>query len=122
LRIDQNALRRLIRAAEGDDDVLDLVAEAITGFADYHRAVVVGETCKLVYGGISRGKAIEADSRRSQEHDRAISKVAMLNRLALERDIELVYDGTVSREQPYRVEIAEAMFVYMRTVVEKRTR
>lgn len=46
--------------------------------------------------------------------------MCVLNRLAASNGLELVYDGVLSREQPYRRQIADAVMRYLNEIVIDR--
>ena len=62
----------------------------------------------------------ELDKSRTMQHDSLLTGVNVLNRLAAMKNIEPIYDGTVSKERPYRREVANAALDFLQSVIENR--
>ena len=57
---------------------------------------------------------------RTIAHDSTLSKVGQLNRLAAAPGLAPIYAGIISREQPYRREVATAVSTCLQTIIERR--
>ena len=62
----------------------------------------------------------EMDRRRTSSHNAVISNISLLNRLAEQAGLPPVYEGVISREQPYRRQIADDVLDYVRDVILAR--
>ena len=60
------------------------------------------------------------DGIRTAKHNAVISNVKLLNRLAEQVGLEPFYTGTVSEERPYRTELADAVLLFVREIIENR--
>ncbi|HHU53197.1 MAG TPA: hypothetical protein GXZ43_03860 [Clostridiaceae bacterium] len=58
------------------------------------------------------------DEKRTSAHNSLIGIVEALNNLALKHELPPVYDDIVSREQPYRRILADAVFQWMEEVIK----
>ncbi|MBQ9544026.1 MAG: DUF3232 domain-containing protein [Clostridia bacterium] len=120
-----SSLERLIELNREDRDELDLIYECIGSFGEYFRAVITDQAVGIVYGGAADrsdygARRVGADRIRTACHDRVIMNVGILNKMASEKGIDPVYDGVVSGDRPFRREIADAVFGYLKTVVDRR--
>jgi hypothetical protein len=118
--INAGALESLVRRTRDDADIFGLVMGAFDAFENYHAKVVAHQVALRVYGPGDAIKIIDADRERTLAHNLMLSKVAQLNRLAEQRGIAPVYAGTVSQDQPYRREVADAVFAYLQAMIEHR--
>lgn len=120
-------LERLFKAIHDDSELLEFVLGSIKSFGHYHQAIMDMETwLKLYdYSNLSReeyqDKRTQLDKYRTTCHNAVLSSINILNRLAAKYSIPSIYDGTVSEEQPYRREVADAVIQYMEDVIKKRT-
>jgi len=120
-------LQALVASYKGDSEVLDLIFACLQSFENYHNAVYELEIKKMV----KTHKATEladyqemiqsADQNRTIYHNSVLAKVNILNRLAAQANLPLVYDGKVSEEKPYRRQVADAVFTYMESIIRKRS-
>ena len=62
----------------------------------------------------------ELDSKRTSCHDLVLDSINILNRVAGQYNMPAVYDGTISKEQPYRREVADAVLGYVERVICRR--
>ena len=61
------------------------------------------------------------DRTRTLYHNSVISNVSILNRMADKAGLDPVYDGVVSKERPYRREVANAVFEYIESIINSRS-
>jgi len=124
--IETENLERLFKAIHDDAELLEFVHEAIKSFGHYHQAILDMETWLRLYdyNNLSReeyqDKKTQLDKYRTTCHNAALNSINILNRLAEQNNIPNIYDGTISEEQPYRREVADAVIQYMEDVIEKR--
>jgi len=119
--INAAALESLIAGAAWDDDVLGLIESAIAAFETYHGKVIAHEFAQLIHTGGDYAKVAAADHDRTIAHNSMLSKVGQLNRLAAAQGLPPIYAGIVSQDQPYRREVATAVFAYLQTIIEHRS-
>ena len=121
-----NSIILLIEKNTSDMELLNLIEECLLSFDEYHASIYKMETwCKLYgYRNTSkedyRTKLTELDKSRSICHNSVISNIKILNRLCLQQNIPVVYEGIVSEERPYRVEIADSVLAYVEKVSANR--
>ena len=60
------------------------------------------------------------DQQRTNRHNAIIANISVLNRLAEQSGLPPVYDGVISRDQPYRRQIADAVLNYVRDIILER--
>ncbi len=60
------------------------------------------------------------DQQRTSAHNLAIQSLGALNKLCEIKGIDLIYDGVISEDQPYRREIANAIIRLLGEIVEAR--
>jgi len=119
-------LEKLIESQKNDDFTSELIADAIKSFETYHSAVYAHETTRrmLKYSFTDvaeyRNQVETFDRNRTACHNDLISKVALLNRLAEQEGLPPIYDGVVSKERPYRTQLATAVFEWVQWVMETR--
>lgn len=68
-----------------------------------------------------RSRVMELDQRRTVRHNSVIANVSVLNRLAENAALAPVYEGVVSKERPYRRQVADAVLDYVQSVIRNRT-
>ena len=119
--INTEALESLIASSRGDEDILGLIQSAIDAFETYHSKVIAHEFAQLIHAGGDYTKVAAADHDRTIAHNSMLSKVSQLNRLATAQGLPPIYAGTVSQDQPYRREVATAVFAYLQTIIEHRS-
>ncbi len=121
-----DVLEKLIDRYRDDKDSLDTIYDVLKGFEDYHARITEMEIkLKLYSAGIMEREAyqnmvMELDNRRTIQHNSVLTGVNILNRLAERCNLEPVYSGTVSRERPYRREVANAVLGYLQSIIDNR--
>ena len=67
-----------------------------------------------------RSSFSELDNTRTVQHNLALTGVGILNKLAEKNGLAPVYTGTISKEHPYRREVADAVMEYIEYIIRKR--
>ena len=121
-----NSLEKLIHAYQDDAEALEMIYDILRGFEEYHTKIFEMELKLKMY---SVGKleleeyqsiVTELDKRRTMQHNSVLTGVNVLNRMAEQCGIEPIYSGTVSKERPYRREVANAILDFLQTVINNR--
>ena len=60
------------------------------------------------------------DKSRTLQHNALLGNVNLLNRLAENNKLPLVYDGIISHERPYRREVANSVLEYIDFTINNR--
>lgn len=122
--INEVSIQELFNLIKEDPDGTSFVRESLQTFSTYSAAIFRMEMYKLTQG-VDPSEASELsrlDESRSRAHDAVIAGVENLNYVCDKNKIPPIYNGTVARERPYRVEIADAVLLYVQKVMENRTR
>ena len=120
------SLEKLIRIHRGDKETLDMIYDILKSFEEYHSRIINMEMKIKLYSTevLEREEyqsmVTELDKSRTIQHDSLLTGVNVLNRLAAMKNIEPIYDGTVSKERPYRREVANAALDFLQSVIENR--
>jgi len=126
--LNREVLDRLISIYQTneDDDGLDMIFEQLASFEEYHSAIYSMETklkvrsAKSMEGEEYRLMVQSLDKKRTMQHNRVLIAVNILNRMAAKEGLELIYNGIVSEERPYRREVANAVLEYVEKVIRER--
>ena len=123
--MNRKALDNLIQACKTDSELLEIIQDALRSFEEYHTAIYSMEIRKQLLAGTVdalqyQEEIGEMDRRRTGSHNAVISNISLLNRLAEQAGLPPVYEGVISREQPYRRQIADAVLDYVRDVILAR--
>lgn len=119
-------LKKLILAYKDDTDVSAFLQDALDSFEDYHVSIFKMETKLMLASTNDMDRAnyqdlvTGLDKTRSTSHDKVISAVAFLNRLANQQKLPPVYDGIVSKERPYRKQVANAVLGFVESIIRDR--
>ena len=125
--LNKDSINKLIALNKNDRESLDFIKSCIDSFEQYHKAVFDDQMFPLLYGngalenGEYRDGRIAVDRIRTVHHNAVIANVNVLNRLAAGFGLAPVYDGIVSEEQPYRRQVADAVFAYIENIINNRT-
>ncbi len=125
-KINNETITKLITACHEDKDMLDILYSSLKSFEEYHSVIFDMETWMKVFSYKSidkeeyQSKVTDMDRRRTMCHNSVLSSVNILNRLATKENLSLVYDGVVSKERPYRREVANAVLEYVENIVKNR--
>ena len=124
--INKKAIEKLIQGSSDDKESLDMIYDIFKGFEEYHKKIMNMEIkIKLYPAGVLesdeyQSMVTELDKQRTIQHDSLLTGINILNRMAEMKGIEPVYSGTVSREKPYRREVANAVLDYLQDIIENR--
>ena len=125
MTINRQALDRLIENSKEDAELLEAVEDALKSFEDYHAAIYSMETRKKILRGTVETQRYQEevtsmDCKRTDCHNAVLANVSMLNRMAAMMNLPPIYDGTISREQPYRRQVADAVLQYVQEMILER--
>ena len=125
MTINRQALDRLIENSKEDAELLEAVEDALKSFEDYHAAIYSMETRKKILRGTVETQRYQEeitgmDRKRTDCHNAVLANVSMLNRMAAMMNLPPVYDGTISREYPYRRQAADAVLQYVQEIILER--
>lgn len=124
--INKETLKKLTEIYSEDKEMLDMIYTALQSFSEYHSAIYKMETYMKIYSAKSvdgdeyRNTISEMDKKRTVCHNAVLVSVNMLNRLAAKENLPLIYEGTVSENQPYRREVADAILRYEEEIIKER--
>lgn len=116
----------LIDGAQDDPELLEFFSDCLASFRAYQSAIVEMEGWMKLYRPKTLGTQTYQDRRASLDdarthcHNAVLANVSALNRIAAAQGLEPVYGGTVSQEQPYRRQVADAVLDYLHTLLEER--
>ena len=119
-------LNKLFQTAQDDSELLLLFYQALESFSDYHEAIFKAESWKKVYSPKSmtineyQENLMAMDRQRTICHNAVLSHMNILNRIAEKNNIPKIYDGTISEEQPYRRQVADAVLEYVESIILER--
>lgn len=125
-KLNKSSIEQLITKCADDKEMLDIIFNALSDFADYHRRIYEMETKLRVYSPKSMNSEDYRDMRetldrsRTSQHNMVIMDVGMLNRFAEKENIPAIYEGIVSEERPYRRELADAVLDYVESIIKNR--
>lgn len=125
--LNKDSIDKLISINKNDSEMLNFINSCITSFENYHKAVFDDQMFLRIYGTGAldpdeyRERRSAVDKKRTMYHNSIISNVNILNRLASKSNVDLVYDGVVSEEKPYRREVANAVFEYIEYIINNRS-
>ena len=124
--LNRDSLNALIRISVSDEDAYDLICGALKSFQEYHAAIYEMETAKTLLSAKGedpekyRQSIQSLDSARTVCHNAILANVNILNRMAENAKLPLVYEGVVSEVHPYRREVADAVLAYVQGIIEGR--
>ena len=124
--LNRDSLNALIRISVSDEDAYDLICGALKSFQEYHAAIYEMETAKTLLSAKGedpekyRQSIQSLDRARTVCHNAILANVNILNRMAENAKLPLVYEGVVSEVHPYRREVADAVLNYIRNIVLER--
>lgn len=124
--LNRDSLNALIRISVSDEDAYDLISGALKSFHEYHAAIYEMETAKTLLSAKGedpekyRQSIQSLDRARTVCHNAVLANVNILNRMAENAKLPLVYEGIISEAHPYRREVADAVLNYIRNIVLER--
>ena len=122
--INENSIQGLFNVFIDEPDGTSFIRESLQTFSSYSAAIFRMETYKLSQGDdpSETSELSRLDESRSNAHEAVIASIKNLNHICEVNKIPPIYKGTVAPEHPYRVEIADAVLLYVQKVMENRTR
>lgn len=124
-KICKETIEKLIEIYRDNEKILKTIEMCLASFGEYHDAILKMELWMKVYskavtGGEYKDAVSKLDSSRTVLHNSVIGNVSLLNRLADNNNLPAVYGGTVSRDKPFRRELADAVLEYVEEIVRGR--
>ena len=122
----ESSIQALIEKSKEDLKSLKLIEKCLVSFEEYHSRIFKQQIFIKLYSFHNmqtedhQSELERLDKSRTMSHNTVISNIEILNRLCQQNNIPIVYTGEVSKDRPYRVEIADAVLAYVEEVVEKR--
>ncbi len=117
----------LLAHYRNDPQIIRFIVNILDSFEQYHAAVFAEQTYRNLYGTTVndgeeyRSRVTELDRKRTVCHNTVIVNVNVLNRLAENAGFPPVYEGVVSKERPYRRQVADAVLAYVQDIILNRT-
>ena len=124
--LNKSALEKLIQTHKNDRDSLDMIYDVLNGFEEYHAKIIEMEMKIKLFpaGTLDREEyqymITELDKHRTMQHDSVLTGVNILNRMAERENIDPIYNGKVSKERPYRREVANAVLDFIQDIIVNR--
>jgi hypothetical protein len=124
--INKQNLAELIRLTSNDEKQCNFIFDCLKSFEDYHQSIFKMETKQLIfsYDNMEKDEYQDLvkglDQSRTVNHNAVLASMNKLNRLAAKLGVRPIYASTVSEEQPYRREVADAVLEYVNSVILKR--
>jgi len=119
-------LRSLINKSKDDKEMLEFIADCLKSFEKYHSAIYEMETWLSIFDYNALGREnyqsilTGLDKTRRVCHNAVLSSVNILNRTAQKAGVDLIYNGVVSEEKPYRREVADAVLKFAEDIILNR--
>ena len=126
MELTKDGIARLAHFYADDAEMIEVIDEVLISFADYHNTIYKMETSLLTLNQNDMGTAdyqslvSSLDSGRTISHNAVIVNVSMLNRLAERAGQPPIYEGVISKERPYRREVANAVLKFVQEVISDR--
>ena len=120
-------LEQLINKYRSDEFMTQTLEDILLSFEKYHDSIYRLEISRALYSteimdrDAYQSTIQQLDKNRTILHNDLIVQVNLLNRLAEKAGFPPVYDGIVSKERPYRREVADAVLAYVRQVITNRS-
>ena len=124
--INTETLKKLIQTYSDNKEILDIIFDALWSFEEYHSGIAKMELSCLTYTAKAMDRSDyqymvkDLDEKRTMLHNCVLSSVNLLNRLADKEGLDPVYAGTVSKDHPYRREVADAVLEYIEQIIKDR--
>ena len=118
--------KKFILAYKDDTDVLAFLQGALDSFENYHLNIFKMETKLMMVATSDMDRSdyqeliTSMDKDRTDSHHNVISTVAVLNRLAEQQKLPPDYDGIVSKDRPYRKQVANAVLAFVESIIKDR--
>lgn len=124
--INTNALDKLIQNSRHDKESIEMIYDIFKGFEEYHKKIIDMEikirlySTEILEREEYQSMVTELDKHRTMQHDSLLTGVNILNRMAAMKGLDPIYSGTISKERPYRREVANAVLDYLQSVITNR--
>ena len=124
--VNNETLKALISRHANDQELIDILTDALESFEAYHQAIYTLELNRKLHlhGAMDsetyREEIPHLDRIRTTRHNAVISNVRLLNRLAEQDGLQPFYGGTVSEDHPYRTQLADSILLFVRGIIENR--
>jgi hypothetical protein len=106
---------------------LKLIEQAITIFSEYHKSIIYENAYYRIFSnsdmpGVDfQTEHHQRDEMRANRHNEVITYVCILNKLAKLKGLQPTYAGIISRDQPYRREVANAVLELIQELIISRS-
>lgn len=126
IEINENSIKLLRNKFKDDAEAIRLIQDGLLSFESYHSAIYRMESYTKLFDYENTEKEdyqaefTGFDKTRTLCHNSVIANLKILNRLCERNSIPLIYDGELSENRPYRIEIADAVLTYTEEVVKNR--
>lgn len=123
--LNNETINRLMQIYSEDTMVMDTIKNTVIDFEEYHYAIYKME-CFIRFRDNTmapneyKEKMMELDSNRTRKHNAIITGIKIINRLAEQNNIPLVYSGIVSEDRRYRREVANSVLEYVEIIIKGR--
>ena len=119
------AFEKMVQHYKNDNEALEMIYDVLCSFEEYHTKIINMEAKIMIYSGALDSNeyqkmVTELDKNRTIQHNSVLTGVNILNRLAEQVGLDPVYDGVVSKDRPFRREVANAVLDYLQSIIEKR--
>lgn len=127
MELNFSVLEQMLSYYRNDEDVIEMINDAAESFERYHAAIIRLEIQKKLYAHgamtaeVYREQIPELDKARTRAHNAVISNLSILNRIATNAGLPLLYEGKVSEERPFRREVADAVLAFLESIIESRS-
>lgn len=126
MEMNRETIAKLLDVYRSDTEILEMIEAALLSIEEYHTAIYEMEIKKTVLSvaeadaEVYRTQVETLDRNRTVHHNAMLAQINILNRVATRNGLALVYDGTVSEEQPYRRQVADAALAFARQIILER--
>ena len=126
MAVNRETLKQLIAFHAFDSTMTGIIVDVLESFESYHQAIYTMEVRRQLrlHGAMDdetyREEIPRLDRVRTARHNTVISNVGLLNRLAAQAGLAPFYEGEVSEERPYRTQLADAVLLFVREIIEER--
>ena len=119
------AFEKMVQHYKNDNEALEMIYDVLCSFEEYHTKIINMEAKIMIYSGALDSNeyqkmVTELDKNRTIQHNSVLTGVNILNRLAEQVGLDPVYDGVVSKDRPFRREVANAVLNYLQGIIDHR--
>lgn len=125
-QINKESLEKIFKIYQDDEEMLEYIFGYLESFESYHSTIFKMEVWLKIYSynNVEREEFNTIremlDDSRTRCHNDVLSSINVLNKLAKDNELEAVYNGVVSKEQPFRREVADAVLTYVGDIMLER--